>query len=110
MAFPKLLQEGGYHTAIAGKWHQAYPANEKRLWPDQRGFDRSFCLLQGGAGHFADQQRLFSFFERTLYTEDGKIVEELPADFYSSDYYTQKIMAYIDESVQLNKPFFSSYK
>ncbi len=107
VAFPKLIQEHGYHTSIAGKWHQAYPANEKRLWPDKRGFDRSFCLLQGGAGHFADQQRLFSFFERTLYAEDGKIVDELPDTFYSSHYYTQKIQAYINESQELEKPFFS---
>ncbi len=107
VAFPKLLQENGYHTSIAGKWHQAYPATEQRLWPGQRGFSRSFCLLQGGAGHFADQQRLFSFFERTLYQEDGKLVEELPADFYSSDYYTQKVIDYINESARLEQPFFS---
>lgn len=107
VAFPRLLQESGYHTSIAGKWHQAYPATNKELWPDKRGFERSFALIQGGAGHFADQQPLFSFFERTLYSEDGTIVDELPDNFYSSDFYTQKAIEFIDESVNLNKPFFS---
>ncbi len=107
VAFPKLLQDHGYHTSIAGKWHQAYPASEESLWPDKRGFDRSFCLLQGGAGHFSDQQPLFSFYQKTLYAEDGQLIEKLPDDFYSSDFYADKVMAYIDESQQLNKPFFS---
>jgi arylsulfatase A-like enzyme len=107
VAFPKLLQANGYHTAIAGKWHQSFPANTKKLWPDKRGFDRSFCLIQGGAGHFSDQQKMLSFFERTLYVEDGKIIDNLPDNFYSSDYYTHKTLQYIDESVKLNKPFFS---
>ncbi len=107
VAFPKLLQEAGYHTSISGKWHQAYPANNQKLWPDKRGFGRSFCLLQGGAGHFEDQQKLFSFFERTLYTEDGELIDHLPEDFYSSDYYTQKTIEFIDESLVHGKPFFS---
>jgi arylsulfatase len=107
VAFPKLLQDNGYHTSIAGKWHQAYPVTEKSLWPGKRGFDRSFCLLQGGAGHFADQQPLFSFYKKTLYADDGEIVDKLPNNFYSSDYYTQKVIEYVDESVKLNKPFFS---
>jgi arylsulfatase A-like enzyme len=105
--FPVLLQERGYHTSIAGKWHQAYPADDERRWPDKRGFTRSFCLLQGGAGHFGDRQPLFSSYERALYAEDGKMVEQLPEDFYSSDFYAMKVMEYIDESISLGLPFFS---
>lgn len=107
VAFPKLLQVQGYHTSISGKWHQAFPATNESLWPQKRGFDRSFCLIQGGAGHFSDQQKLFSFFDRTLYTENDIIIDELPDDFYSTDYYTKKTIEYIDESIELNKPFFS---
>jgi len=107
VTFPKLLQDHGYHTSISGKWHQALPPTEKSLWPDKRGFDRSFCLAQGGAGHFSDQQPLFSFFEQTYYLDDGEVVEKLPDDFYSSDFYTQKTIEFIDESQLLEKPFFS---
>lgn len=107
VAFPKLLQAHGYHTTVAGKWHQAYPATNEALWPTKRGFDRSFCLIQGGAGHFGDQQKLFSFFDRSLYTEQDVVIDELPDDFYSTDYYTRKTIEYIEESRSLKKPFFS---
>jgi len=107
VTFPKLLQESGYHTSIAGKWHQAFPADNAELWPDKRGFDRSFCILQGGAGHFDDMQPMFSFYRKSLYFEDTGIIDSLPNGFYSSDFYTQKAMEYITESVKQNKPFFS---
>ena len=107
VTFPRLLQESGYHTSIAGKWHQAYPADNEKLWPDKRGFDRSFCILQGGAGHFDDMQPMFSFYKRSLYFEDSSLVESLPKGFYSSDFYTEKAMEYISESIAENKPFFS---
>ncbi len=107
VTFPKLLQESGYQTSIAGKWHQAYPADDDRLWPDKRGFDRSFCILQGGAGHFDDMQPMFSFYKKSLYFEDDRLIDSLPSGFYSSDYYTEKAIEYINESVQENKPFFS---
>ena len=107
VTFPKLLQDQGYHTSIAGKWHQAYPATNQDLWPEKRGFNRSFNMVQGGAGHFSDQQRLFSFFDKTIYIENGKEIDSLPKSFYSSDFYTQKAIEYIDESRVLNKPFFT---
>jgi len=104
VTFPRLLQENGYHTSMAGKWHLAQPTEETSQWPDKRGFDRSFSLIQAGAGHFSDQQPLLSGWDVT-YAEDGEIIENLPENFYSSDYYTQKATEYIDESVELNKPF-----
>ena len=107
VTFPKLLQDHGYHTSIAGKWHLAYPVTEKKLWPDKRGFDRSFCLMQGGACHFDDQPAIFSFYGKSMYTKDGAIVEDLPKDSYSSDFYTKKVIEFIDESQKLNKPFFT---
>ena len=105
--FPQRLQAHGYFTAIAGKWHQAYPATREELWPNRRGFDRSFCLLPGGAGHFEDQQPMFSFYPEKVYAEDGGYVDTLPNGFYSSDFYTDKAIAYIEESRSLAKPFFT---
>ncbi|MFY0652774.1 MAG: arylsulfatase [Cyclobacteriaceae bacterium] len=107
VTFPKLLQANGYHTSIAGKWHQAFPADDERLWPDKRGFGRAFSILQGGAGHFDDMQPMFSFYKKSLYLDDSVLVDSLPKGFYSSDFYTQKAMEYISESVEENKPFFS---
>lgn len=107
VTFPTLLRDQGYHTSIAGKWHQAFPATEESLWPGKRGFERSFCLLQGGAGHFDDQQKLFNFFDRTHYTENDQYVKTLPEGFYSTDFYTDKAIEYIEEATSLNQPFLS---
>jgi len=105
VTFPKLLEDGGYHTSIAGKWHQGSP-RKKEQWPFSRGFTRSFCQLPGGGGHFADKQPFLSFIPETLYSQDSSLVGALPKDFYSSKNHTDKAIEFIDESNKDNKPFF----
>ncbi len=51
----ELLQDAGYHTSMAGKWHLGHDA---RNLPGGRGFERSFALLNGAASHWADQAAL----------------------------------------------------
>src|SRR5690606_8533677 len=53
-------------------------------------------------------QRPLSAFEQphTKYTEDGQTVENLPEDFYSSDYFTDKMIHYVSEQ-QDGNPFFA---
>lgn len=106
VTIPRLLQANGYHTSMAGKWHLARPIADTKQWPDKRGFDRSFSLIEAGAGHFADNQPLLAGWDVT-YVEDGVAVDSLPKSFYSTDYYTRKVIEYIDESARENKPFFS---
>lgn len=106
VAFPKLLQDAGYHTSIAGKWHQAYPPNTQELWPNHRGFTRSFCLAQGGAGHFEDKQPLLEQMGEALYISDGQEVAELPQNFYSTAFYADKAIEFIGESKTKKQPFF----
>ena len=105
VTFPKLLQDAGYHTSIAGKWHQALPP-KKEHWPFNRGFTRSFCLLNGGGGHFYDKQPFLPMIPASPYGQDSSWVEELPRDFYSTKFYADKAIEYIDESQEQDKPFF----
>ena len=88
VTFPELLRDAGYHTYMAGKWHMG---KSPRNMPGGRGFERSFALLNGGASHWADQLALVPN-SKTIYTEDDVVVEKLPDDFYSSTYYTDRIM------------------
>jgi arylsulfatase len=104
--FPQLLQAEGYHTSIAGKWHQASPPVRKDLWPVNRGFSKSFCLAQGGAGHFSDKQKLLPMIKSTLYFSDSSLVDTLPHDFYSSKNYVDKSIEFIGQSLAEQKPFF----
>jgi len=50
VAFPALLQQAGYRTYMAGKWHLGL--TEERS-PKARGFERSFALLRGADDHYA---------------------------------------------------------
>jgi len=96
-----LMHEAGYHTYMAGKWHLGM---EDRLGPHRQGFERSFALLQGGASHFADAVGLVESQPEALSREDGRAVR-LPADFYSTAGYTDKLIEYIRAGLPDGKPF-----
>lgn len=97
---PELLREQGYRTYMAGKWHLG-PG------PQTRGFDRSFALLDGGASHFSDMAGGSSYAPIASYVEDGKPVTSLPADFYSSDYYADRMIEFIADPARDAGPFFA---
>ena len=104
VTLPTLLQDAGYHTYLAGKWHiGAKPG----MRPSERGFERSFALMNGGAGHFSDMARLLSIYPRTTYLDDGKVVETLPDNFYSSEFYVDKTIEYIESNRADGAPFFA---
>lgn len=101
VAFPELLQEAGYHTYMAGKWHLG--AGEGQ-WPVDRGFEKSFALLPGAAHHF-DQTGFLSLAPKAAYVRDDQKVD-LPEDFYSSDYFTDQLISDIGSGDD-EKPFFA---
>lgn len=98
----EVLQNGGYHTMMAGKWHLGN--KQEHTWPSGRGFDKSFALLNGGASHW-DESPLFPG-KPSVYVDNGKPLHSFPNSFYSSDYFTKKIKEYI-ESNNNEKPFFA---
>lgn len=99
----ELLQQGGYSTLMVGKWHLGLEADQG---PDQRGFEQSFTLLEGGASHFKPSSLDPTKIEQVHYRENGKAVE-LPENFYSSDFYTDKLIGYLQNSQKDRKPFFA---
>ena len=97
---PELLNEAGYRTYMAGKWHVGH---EPAHGPAARGFDRSFALLDGGGGHFNNMglQKL-----PARYRENGAEAE-LPDDFYSTRFYTDKIIEYTSTESATGQPWFA---
>ena len=87
----EALAARGYQTFMTGKWHLA---NEDAQGPHNRGFQRSFVLLTGGASHFADQRPIAPV-EIPEYVRDGAPVDELPADFFSSTAYADTLLEYL---------------
>ncbi len=97
-----VLRGAGYRTYLSGKWHLGYSDDNN---PATRGFDRSFALLDGAASHF-DQTGIKSDMPKARYREDGRSVD-LPAEFgYSSDFFADKLLAYLDQHDTSAAPFF----
>lgn len=99
------LSTGGYRTLLSGKWHLGLTPEQD---PHARGFQRSFALLQGGHNHFgtdADPDKGGT----ATYTEQGKRITKLPADFYSSDYFASRLIEFLGEPKEKGreKPFFA---
>lgn len=105
MTIAEVLKGGGYHTYMAGKWHLGALSGYR---PENRGFDRVFSFLAGGASHFDDARPLsVSEAPHSRYDEDGRdVTDELPPGFYSSDYYAEKMMSYLSEQED-DAPFFA---
>lgn len=99
----QLFKDGGYATYMVGKWHLGMLDEQG---PKARGFDKSFVLLDGGATHFAPQPGSELRVEKVSYREGGQPVR-VPDDFYSSDFYTDKLIDYIESERHGSKPFFA---
>ena len=102
-ALPEVLLDAGYHTYMTGKWHLGLT---RETSPVARGFEKSFALLQGGAGAFSNMLQVIGP-NKARYMEDGEPVEALPDDFYSSRFYAERMIEYIESNRTDNKPFFS---
>lgn len=102
-ALPEMLRDAGYHTYMTGKWHLGLTEETS---PSARGFERAFSLLQGGAGAFANRLQLRGP-DRAAYREDRKPVEQLPEDFYSTRFYSDRMIEYIDSNRGDGRPFFA---
>ncbi|MCF7980822.1 MAG: arylsulfatase [Pseudomonadales bacterium] len=96
-----LLRDAGYFTAMTGKWHLGLEAENS---PATQGFEHSYALLHGGAGHF-DDTGLLERAPKALYREDGKLVD-WPKGRYSSDFYTEKLIDYLSKN-DGHQPFFA---
>ncbi|WP_432723071.1 arylsulfatase [Jeongeupia wiesaeckerbachi] len=117
LSVAQLLKDGGYHTYIAGKWHlgsNIAGAGAGGKTPDQWGFERSYSLLPGAAANHFGHEAAGS----KNYTEDGRYVQPgqpgqpggvggTPAVFYSTDFFTDKLISYIDANRKDGKPFFA---
>lgn len=97
-----LLQDQGYHTYIAGKWHLGMTPD---LLPNARGFERSFIMADSGADNW-EQKPYLPIYEQANWFADGKRTT-LPDDFYSSRFLIDKTIEFIDSNAEDGDPFFA---
>jgi arylsulfatase len=97
-----LLQDQGYHTYIAGKWHLGMTPD---LLPSARGFERSFIMADSGADNW-EQKPYLPIYEQANWFADGKRTT-LPDEFYSSRFLIDKTIEFIDSNAEDGDPFFA---
>jgi arylsulfatase len=97
-----LLHDAGSHTYMAGKWHLGYT---RESLPASQGFEHSFVLAEGGADNY-EKKSYSPKYPTPPHFFDGLSEVDLPADFYSSRFYTDEMIAWIDANSADEKPFF----
>ena len=102
-ALSELFLEAGYNTYMTGKWHLGL---SEETSPAARGFEKSYTLLQGGAGAFGNMLPIVGP-GTALYRENEVKLEELPENFYSTRFYTEQLQEYISADLEDGKPFFA---
>ncbi len=90
----QILQQHGYFTFTAGKWHMGHHPGSLA---GDRGFDKSFVLMAGGTSHFDNTYAMCEYDTPvTYYCQDDVRLDKLPRDFYSTTHYTDKVIEYLD--------------
>ncbi len=103
-SFVNQFSDSNYYTFMTGKWHQGSAAEAT---PQARGFQKAFYLQEGGASHFADAAGQTSAAAVASYFDNGEPVAALPDDFYSSEFYVNKVINYLDDRESEDaRPFF----
>jgi arylsulfatase len=100
----EILKSAGYHTYMAGKWHLGMHPDRS---PRRRGFEQSFAMLYGAGSHFSDMAGGDAHRHPVLYRDNGLLIDELSDDFYSTTFYTDRIIEQIDSNVDDGRPFFA---
>lgn len=103
----EVMKTAGYRTLLSGKWHVSgsWDNRDRANWvlgdkkhplPKQRGFDRSFGLLNAADSYWNP---------KSLILED-KLIDVETDDFHMTDAIADHAVEQIDESVALGMPFF----
>lgn len=100
----QVLQEAGYATFMAGKWHLCHNTHAdgpKYNWPLQRGFEKFYGILTG-AGNYYDPPSLCR--GNTLITPENDPLYH-PDHYYFTNAITDNAVRFLKERPK-DKPFF----
>jgi len=96
----ELMTDAGYNAYMTGKWHLGA---ETEQGPRARGFKRSFVSLDGAAHLGGWDWRG----PQPARYRDGDEIVNVGDDFYTTRFYTQRMLEYIEQDRGEGKPFFA---
>ena len=94
----ELLQSGGYHTYMAGKWHLGLQGEAK--WPRQRGFERFYGILAGACSYLRPQGG------RGLTLENTPLPPPAGTNYYTTDAFAEQLIGFLHQAPD-DRPFFA---
>ena len=97
----EALKLGGYHTLMCGKWHVG---EGRPHWPTDRGFDKYFGLISGGANYFDITKTEAKGVTRQMAVDD-KPYTPPKEGFYLTDAFSDNAAKFIDEYGRGKEPF-----
>lgn len=98
-----LLQDQGYRTYAAGKWHVG---KEPHNLPPARGFDRSLVMGDSGSDNWETGKLYLDLTDKVYWYDNGREAQ-MPKTFYSSEFYVSKTLEYLKTDAHSDKPFFA---
>jgi len=98
----EALKMAGYNTLMSGKWH----VGEKRPhWPVDRGFDKYYGIVSGGANYFDITKAKAPGVKRTMAIGDKPFIPK-PGKFYMTDAFSENAVKFIESHGGSKEPFF----
>lgn len=100
-SMPQLLTDAGYDTYMTGKWHLG---TEVETGPVARGFKHAFASLDGAA-HLSGLD--WSAPIPAEYRDDEELIHIEDDDFYTTEFFTDRMIDYIEQDRESGRPFFA---
>ena len=102
----EVLGAAGYQTSLSGKWHLG---SGQTTHPFNRGFHAYYGLLDGCCNFFNPSQPdpPYKGGRVRKFGHDDEVIKEFPADYYTTDAFTNHAVEQIRKFAANDKPFFA---
>ena len=102
----EAMRRAGYATSLTGKWHLG---NLKPSRPIDRGFDEYYGVLDGCCNFFNPAKPDPVFYNggrHRPFAHNGQAITNFPADYYTTDAFSDHAIKTIKRYSKGDKPFF----